>query len=91
MITCAECQRRLYPEDPRIPVGKYHHSTCDYFCNKPSYYRELEQAKSEVQPAYRPRPVDREIDQLKSGFLYLQNKVNELQATKKKAKFKGAL
>ena len=32
---------------------------------------------------FRPRPVDKEIDQLKAGFLFLQAKVNELQAKKK--------
>ena len=33
--------------------------------------------KKEIQPVFRPRPVDKEIDQLKAQILYLQNKLNE--------------
>ena len=85
MISCKECKERLYPDDPSIPIGKYHHSTCVYFCNKPDYYQEIEQPKSEIQPVFKPRPVDKEIDQLKAGFLYLQNKFNEhLDKSKKR-------
>ena len=43
MITCQKCLERMKPEDPRIPTGKYHHSSCDYYCSKPDYERELEQ------------------------------------------------
>ena len=77
MITCAECKEQLYPEDPTIRVGKYHLSTCEHYCNKPAYYRELEQAKPEIRPIFRPRPVDKEIDQLKAGYIHLQKKLNE--------------
>jgi len=42
MIPCSECIQSLYPDDPRVPVGRYHQSTCDYYCDKPDYYRELE-------------------------------------------------
>ncbi len=48
MITCKECRERLYPDDPRIPVGRYHHSTCVYFCDKPMYNRELEATEPQV-------------------------------------------
>ena len=82
MISCKECKERLYPEDPTIRVGKYHLSTCEHYCNKPQYYRDLEQAKSEIQPVFKPRPVDKEIDQLKGMVLYLQNKVNTLTSKK---------
>ena len=44
MISCSECMSRLYPDDPRVPVGKYHHSACDYYCDKPSYFRELDES-----------------------------------------------
>ena len=40
MISCEQCIQRLKPDDPRIPQGRYHHSTCDYFCDKPQYYRD---------------------------------------------------
>ncbi len=33
--------------------------------------------KKEIQPIFKPRPVDNEIDRLKSQVLNLQNKVNE--------------
>jgi hypothetical protein len=77
MISCKECKERLYPEDPTIRVGKYHLSTCEHYCNKPDYYREIETIKSEIQPVFKPRPVDKEIDQLKAGYIHLQNKLNE--------------
>ena len=44
MITCADCIRRLYPDDPRVKSGSYHLSGCDY-CNKPKYFRDTEQQK----------------------------------------------
>lgn len=34
------------------------------------------QASTPLVPVFRPRPVDAELDQLKSGFNYLQNKLN---------------
>ena len=42
MITCCECIKSLRPDDPRVPTGRYHHSTCDYFCDKPDCDREIE-------------------------------------------------
>jgi hypothetical protein len=67
----------MYPDDPRIKSGRYHLCGCDY-CNKPTAYRET--IKTEIKPVF--RPVDREIDQLKAGFIHLQNKVNELNKSK---------
>jgi len=90
MITCKQCIDSL-TDDPRIRSGKYRLCGCDY-CEKPSYYRELEQIKPETQPIFRPRPVDKEIDQLKSSILYLQGKMNEhIDASKKAQKGKGDL
>ncbi len=63
MITCEECIQKMYPDDPRVKSGHYHLCDCDY-CDKLTYYRELEQSKSEIQPVFRPRPVDKEIDQI---------------------------
>ena len=84
MIICAECieQFKSWGDDPRVKAGRYHLCGCDY-CPKPLYYRELEQIKSEIQPVFKPRPVDKEIDQLKAMVLYLQNKVNTLTDKKK--------
>jgi len=82
MITCEECIQRMYPDDPRVKSGRYHLCGCDY-CQKPDYYRELEQTKSEIQPVFKPRPIDKEIDQLKAGYIHLQNKLNEHLSKKK--------
>ena len=48
MLTCQECKEQLYPDDPTFPVGKYHQSSCDYYCDKPTYYREIEKASTLV-------------------------------------------
>ena len=89
MITCKECRERLYPDDPNIPTGKYRHSTCNYFCDKPTYFREAEQIKSEIQLDPKPHPIkiEREIDQLKGRFIYLQNKLNRHLDKKRKSDF----
>ena len=76
MITCAECIQRMKPDDPRIKSGRYNLCGCDY-CSKSTYYRELETIKSEIKPVFKPRPVDKEIDQLKAGYIHLQNKLNK--------------
>ena len=91
MLSCAECKERLYPSDPTIRVGRYHLSTCEHYCNKPTYYRELEQSKSEIQPVFKPRPVDKEIDQLKAGYIHLQSKLNEHLDKSKTAKNKDRI
>ena len=88
MITCNECIDRMKPDDPRVKSGKYHLCGCDY-CNKPTYYRDLETIKSEIQPVFRPRPVDKDIDQLKAGFIHLQNKLNEYIDKNKNGKNKA--
>jgi len=54
MISCADCAEGMYPHDPRVKYGKYRLCGCDY-CNKPSYYRELEAL---VKPDLNiPRPI----------------------------------
>jgi len=47
MITCKQCIEDLRPDDPRIRSGRYRMCGCDY-CNKPSYFRELELSTEEV-------------------------------------------
>ena len=36
-----------------------------------------EEPKTEIQPIFRPRPVDKEIDQLKADFIRFRNQFNE--------------
>ena len=79
----------MYPEDPSIPVGRYHHSTCDYFCNKPSYYREIEEGEPHqvVEHVHRHSDMSKkEFDLLQQVVLkteYLDKKVNELYEKRK--------
>ena len=85
MITCEECKKRLYPEDPSIRLGKYHMSTCEHYCNKPQSERELEQLKNDVELIKRTeipdipevRQLKYQVEQAKAGYLHLQNKLNE--------------
>ena len=92
IITCEECRERLYPDDPSVPVGRYHHSTCDYFCNKPTRYRELEKEAAPkpqvVEHIVRTSNMGRQefmlLQSLQGQVKYLQDKVDELRTEKKK-------
>jgi len=67
-----------YPTDPRIKSGIYHLCCCDY-CDKPDYYRDIEQPKSEPEIPDIPE-VNRlkyQAEQAKAGYLHLQNKLEE--------------
>lgn len=65
MITCEACKEHLYPIDPSVPAGKYHYSTCDYYCGKSDHDREHEMVVVSPQP--RREPVSRyEYEQLKN-------------------------
>uniref|UniRef100_A0A6M3L6L1 Uncharacterized protein n=1 Tax=viral metagenome TaxID=1070528 RepID=A0A6M3L6L1_9ZZZZ len=93
MITCGECRRNLYPEDPSIRLGKYHMSTCESYCNKPDYYRDLEQPKPEPEIPDIPevRQLKYQVEQAKAGYLHLQNKLNEHLDKAKNGKGKDIL
>ena len=43
--------------------------------------------KKEIQPIFKPRPVDKEIDRLKAQVIYLQNKLNTHIDKKRKSKY----
>ena len=60
-----------------------------YLENSLPYHRE--EPKVEIQPVFRPRPIDKEIDQLKAHVLHLQNKLNEYIDNSKTAKNKDRL
>ncbi len=88
MITCSECLERLYPTDPRVPVGRYHQSYCDYFCDKPDYDREIEaRLPGDVPAASEPGPWQKEqwqsVQQLRGMVLHLDKQVKEALAKKK--------
>ena len=67
LITCEQCTRELLPDDPHIRSGKYNKCGCDY-CEKPSYFRELETSRKEIietkviyhQPDYSKKANDRQ-------------------------------
>lgn len=91
MITCAECLERCLPDDPRVPVGRYKQSGCDYYCSKPAYDRELE-AKCEqpreqvlVHRLSSMNKLENDIlQQLSRQVKSLQAKVDGLTTKKKK-------
>ncbi len=84
MITCAECIERMKPDDPHVRSGKYHMCGCDY-CNKPSYYRELEsQSPPEQVIIHRHSNMGKQeydmLQQTSGQVKYLQTKVDALVA-----------
>ena len=76
-IFTEEIWKEIYAS--RAQLEAYKNKTQPYPPYPPSPY----QGEVELEPVFRPRPVDKEIDQLKAGFLFLQAKVNELQAGKR--------
>ncbi|KKK70152.1 hypothetical protein LCGC14_2926850 [marine sediment metagenome] len=63
MITCEQCTRELLPDNPHIRSGKYNMCGCDY-CEKPSYFRELETSLKEIietKVIYRQPFVDKKV------------------------------
>ena len=81
MITCADCRQRLLPDDPRIRSGKYHLSGCDYYCNKPDYYREIEAEREPQIIEHRHSDMGKkEFDLLQQTALkvdWLEKRLNE--------------
>ena len=70
MITCKACIESLR-DDPRVRTGRYLRCGCDY-CEKPSYYRELEETQIEIEPELAPK-------ELRDAFHKTQVLVNDLQ------------
>jgi len=80
MISCNECRERFksWGDSPDIKSGRYHLSGCDY-CDKPQYYRDIEQPKPEPEIPDIPevRQLKYQVEQAKAGYLHLQNKLNK--------------
>ena len=84
----------MYPDDPSIPTGRYHQSTCDYYCDKSTYYRELEHQPANPiipQPAWTGGQWDK-VQQLQSEVQGWRQKhaetllaIDKLVKAKKKA------
>jgi len=85
MLSCRECIERLRPDDPRIPTGRYHQSSCDFYCNKPTRYRDLEQQEDPqprevVHVVHHSEMSKQESDmlqQLSREVKYLRTKLDE--------------
>lgn len=79
----------LSPSDFDFPISySYYRSLCHYH-GWPDPGPDIAPAtiaEREIRPAFRPRPIDKEIDQLKSQFLYVQNKFNEILDQPRKRK-----
>ena len=88
MITCQECIERMKPNDPRVKSGRYYLCGCDY-CNKPHYFRELEQTKPkpEIPDIAKVSQLQSHVEQARAGYLYLQNKLNKHLDKKKRSRY----
>lgn len=88
MLTCRKCIERMKPDDPRIKSGRYHLCGCDY-CNKPTYYRELEEVAKETKVEYQRYVSYQKVDGKQLATLrknltaYLDEKLNECFDKKK--------
>ena len=89
MITCEECRLRMKPDDPRVRSGKYNRCGCD-FCDKPSYYIEIEkQHELPEQEEFTIRQWDY-IQQIKAEVLhYRKEHATLMLELDKKTKKKG--
>ena len=80
-VTFQECIERCHPSDPRQPTldlhfkrahpyqyPRYHPPECDSFPDK---------QEEPLKAVFRPRPIDKELDHVKSDLLHLQGKLNE--------------
>lgn len=88
MRTCKECIESMPLDDPRTRSGRYGRCGCDY-CDKPTYYRELEQLLSPLvaEPEWSKSQWEY-VRQLRGMVNHLNNKVTELRSEKKvKGKF----
>ena len=88
LITCLECIKRVYPDNPQVRSGKYNLCGCDY-CSKPSYYRQIEQSLVLTPVPERTEPEWQKnqwqyVQQLRAQVNHLNAKVTEMRAEKKK-------
>jgi len=92
MLTCRECLERMKPDDPHIRSGRYNLCGCDY-CDKPTYYRDLESDNSPQVVEHIHRRSDmgkKEFDLLQYTVVkvaYLEKRLNERKPTKQTTKF----
>ena len=74
------------PSDYDYPVSySYWRSLCKYHGWPDPGSVEAPEPEKEIKPVFRPRPIDKEIDQLKGGFIHLQTALNQhIDASKKR-------
>jgi hypothetical protein len=71
MLTCEECMRDMYPDDPHIKSGKYHMCSCDY-CNNQEQVVE----QPELLDTVEVRQLKYQVEQARAGYLHLENRLN---------------
>lgn len=77
----------IRPEDYDFPASADFRAYTYRYCGQPDPGAVTVNVEREVEIRYRPRPIDKEIDQLKGGFIHIQKVINEhVDASKKKAK-----
>ena len=95
MLLCKECKTRLFPSDPTIRLGFYRLSTCEHYCNKSQYDRDLEQMEHTQVIEHRHSDMSKQdfarLNNLEGQVKYLQGKIAEKQERKqvKSAGYKG--
>ena len=91
-MNCKECLERMRPDDPRIKSGRYHLSGCDYCAYYMSPEYRLEKLEEEIPNLGKIIPKDEQwnskqwdtVKQLQGLVRYLDSKVTEMRASKKK-------
>lgn len=87
MITCEECKKRLLPDNPEAPSGRYSHSTCDYFCDKEDYDRQIERAIMNIEKPEPDAPRSA-IQQVQAELRHIRRELAKLQEkTRKELEF----
>ena len=86
-MLCKECILGMKPDDPRIKTGRYHLCGCDY-CDKPTYYRELEAAQPIALPQTPPEHrLIKKLLEIQGMANNTRMKLQEHLTSKKKSKF----
>ena len=82
MIPCSECLERFksWGDDPRVRSGRYMKCGCDY-CDKPTYYRELEARQLEPEEKI---VIHRHSSMSKQDWDLLQQTARKLEYLDKK-------
>lgn len=92
-VNCAECLKRMWPEDPRVgftdfSTGRYYAPICQG-CGNESKTNDLEDRVGNLeaisaQPGRAPRYYQEQLQQLRGEIAYLHKKITEQPVRVKK-------